>query len=464
MSIAAQADTPSGQPATRRAFWAGRATRGETLTTTAASAVDASLAGAAPLGAGRLKIFLFGGLLLLLINFSAPMNGLIDIPVTFFLKNRMHLESNQLAVFKLWTGAPLFAGFMFGFFRDRWSPFGLGDRGHLMLFGGTTALIYGAVALLQPTYAVFLGGLFLATVTFQMAGSAANGLISTLGQRLAMAGQMSSLLNVAYALPGLVAYGLGGILSQQLESRNAVVAAQILFLIAASLMGAIALFGAFGPRDVFQVGHDAPPTASFGGDIIRILKHWPIYPAMTIQLLWQFAPGIGTVLQYHLTNTLHASDAQWGAWNAIFQAAFIPVYLAYGFLCQRVKLSILLWIGFALGTVQMVPMLFVHSAAGALIAAAPLGILGGIGQGALFDLTIRSAPKGLQGTTLMMFWAMFYISTRFGDLFGTWLYDHHGGFIPPFIATIVSTGLTLPVLLFVPKRLVNSTDGEALAL
>src|SRR5271154_1189649 len=83
----------------------------------------------------RFGLFLFGGALLLLINFSDPSLGLINIPVSFFLKNRLHLQANQLAVFKLWVGVPLFLAFMFGFLRDRWSPFGLGDRGHLMVFG-----------------------------------------------------------------------------------------------------------------------------------------------------------------------------------------------------------------------------------------------------------------------------------------------------------------------------------------
>ena len=75
-------------------------------------------------GRRRFQAFAFGGLLLVLMNFSSPAGGMIDIPVTFFLKNRMHLHSNELAVFKLWIGLPLILGFVFGFIRDRWSPFG----------------------------------------------------------------------------------------------------------------------------------------------------------------------------------------------------------------------------------------------------------------------------------------------------------------------------------------------------
>src|ERR1700722_12851405 len=97
---------------------------------------------APPLSGERTRqAFLFGGLLLTLMNFASPAGGMIDIPVTFFLKNRLHLNANELAVFKLWIGAPLIAGFVFGFIRDRWSPFGRGVRASLIVFGATPALI-----------------------------------------------------------------------------------------------------------------------------------------------------------------------------------------------------------------------------------------------------------------------------------------------------------------------------------
>src|SRR5271154_817045 len=111
---------------------------------------------APPLSGERTRqAFLFGGFLLTLMNFASPAGGMIDIPVTFFLKNRMHLDANELAVFKLWIGLPLILGFVFGFIRDHWSPFGSGDRAHLIVFGVTTALIYGAMSLINPTYSVF---------------------------------------------------------------------------------------------------------------------------------------------------------------------------------------------------------------------------------------------------------------------------------------------------------------------
>src|SRR5262249_13528070 len=39
----------------------------------------------------RRRIFVYLGILIVLVSFGAPYGGLIDIPVSFFLKNRLHL-------------------------------------------------------------------------------------------------------------------------------------------------------------------------------------------------------------------------------------------------------------------------------------------------------------------------------------------------------------------------------------
>src|SRR6202000_2211470 len=101
--------------------------------------------------------------------------------------HKLHLHANQLAVFKLWASIPMFLGFVFGFLRDRWSPFGRGDRGHLVVFGLAAAAVYGVMAAITPSYAVMLAGLFIATMAFQMIGGATAGLISAIGQSRAMA-------------------------------------------------------------------------------------------------------------------------------------------------------------------------------------------------------------------------------------------------------------------------------------
>ena len=410
----------------------------------------------------RLEILLWGGALLFLANLAAPGFGLISLPVTFFLKNRLHLQAHELALFNLWTGVPLYASFVFGLLRDRWSPFHRGDRGHLVLFGAASAAIYTAMAFVEPTYPVLLGGVLLVTVTLMMVASALNGLVSTIGQQHVMAGQISVAALLANALPLVAAYLLGGTLSQFLEGRAATTAARALFLVGAGLMAVIALFGARGPAVLFGAAHaDRPAHSSFGADVLRLLRWWPMWPALVIQILWQFAPGLGLVMQYHMANDLHATDAQVGVFYAIFYAALMPSYLLYAWLCQRVRLSTLLWWGAVTSVPQMAPLLFVHSAAGALWAALPVGLMGGFATAAYLDLAIRSCPRGLQGTMMMLILTTgYWVAVRFGDLWGTDLYDHHGGFRTAVFATIGVYALILPLLLLVPRRLTATADGE----
>ena len=412
----------------------------------------------------RFRIMLVGGAIYMLINLAAPCNGLVSIPVTFFLKNRLHLASHQVAMFNLWVSIPIFVGFLSGFLRDRWNPFGAGDRGHLLIFGGGSAVVYAALAFVNPTYAALLAGVLLVMAVSQTALSAAAGLTSTIGQQHAMAGQMGTTLAIATSFPAFAAYLIGGAISGFIEGKDAATAERILFLIPAAIMVLVAVFGALGPRPLFEASRQDRSTHSAMADVARLLKHWPIYPVLLTQLLWQFAPAMGIVLQFHMSNTLHATDAQWGEWNAIFAVSFLPIYLLYGWLCQRVKLGWLLWIGAVVTVFQMVPLLFIHTATGALIAAAPMGAMGAIAVVALTDLAIRSCPPGLQGTMMMLYAGAYWIALRLGDVWGTDLYDHHGGFVTATLATIGVYALVLPVLLFVPRRLLATKDGEHVAV
>jgi hypothetical protein len=184
-------------------------------------------------------------------------------------------------------------------------------------------------------------------------------------------------------------------------------------------------------------------------------------PGSADLLLWNFAPGSATPLQYYLQNTLHAEDTQWGQWNAIVGASAIPTFMLFGLLCQKLPLNTLLLWGTVVAVPQMVPLLFIHSVSGALIAAVPIGLMGGVATAAYLDLLIRSCPRGLQGTTLMMAGSLYWIADRFGDVLGTNLYEYYGGFAACVIAITVVYALILPTLLLVPKRLIATADGQA---
>ena len=409
----------------------------------------------------RRGIFLYLGILIVLLAFGGPSGGLIDIPISFFLKNRLHLEAHQVAHFRLIAAIPLYLSFVFGFIRDMWNPLGMRDRGFILLFGAACALLYLGFAFLPMTYSSLLVAVIVLTTSFLFVASAQNGLASTIGRQHAMTGQISAAWNVFASIPTVAALLAGGWLSSLLEDRNADSAARVLFLVGAVIMASVSLFALWKPKNVFENVHaEHGPEVHPLDDIKRLFAHWPIYPALLIWLLWNFAPGSTTPLQYHLQNNLHATDAQWGQWNAIFAASFIPTFIVYGFLCRRFPLKTLLMWGTVIAVPQMVPLLFIQSVTGALVAAVPIGLMGGLATGAYMDLIIRSCPRGLQGTTLMMSSSLYFVISRFGDILGTTLYDRYGGFTVCVIAITLVYALILPTLWLVPKELTATADGE----
>jgi len=428
----------------------------------ATSAVVADMpAGLSPSVRWRISVYL--STLIFLLAFGSPSGGLIDIPLTFLLKNKLHLEAHELASFRLMAAAPLYLSFVFGFISDTWNPLGMADRGFMLLFGAATAGLYVLFAFAPLTYGALLVAVLLLTSSFLFVSSALHGLASMIGQQHAMSGQVSTIWNIFLSIPAVAALLIGGSLSDLLEQRSADEAIQILFLVGAAVMASIAIYGAWRPASVFDNLRSEHRAAGhpLKDELKRLVRHWPIYPALLIWLLWNFAPGSATPLQYYLQNRLHAEDAQWGQWNAIFAASFIPTFMLFGVLCRKLPLRRLLLWGTVVAVPQLVPLLFIHSVAGALIAAVPIGLMGGVATAAYVDLIIRSCPRGLQGTTLMMSGSLLFVAARFGDVLGTALYDYSGGFTACVIAITAVYALILPTLLMVPSHLIATPDGQS---
>lgn len=409
----------------------------------------------------RRKIFVYLGILIVMLAFGSPAGGLIDIPISFLLKNKLHLQAHEVAGFRLVAAIPLYFAFVFGFIRDIWNPFGMRDRGLMLLFGVVSGLFYVLFAFTSIGYWTLLLAVIVLTVSFLFVSSAQNGLTAVLGQQHAMTGQISAAWNVFLSIPTFAALLAGGALSGLLEEKGSDQAVRILFLAGAAIMFTVAAYALWRPHEVYDnVRSERAPAPHPVEDLKRLVRHWPVYPAMLIWLLWNFAPGSATPLQYHMQNALHASDTQWGQWNAIFAASFIPTFIVYGMLCRRYSLRTLLIWGTVIAIPQMVPLLFIHSVTGALVAAVPIGLMGGLSTGAYLDLIMRSCPRGLQGTTLMLASSLYFVVSRFGDLLGTHLYDHFGSFDVCVIAITSVYALMLPAIWLVPKGLISTADGE----
>ena len=272
-----------------------------------------------------------------------------------------------------------------------------------------------------------------------------------------MSGRLSALWNVVWFIPYIAGAFTSGYISGHLQPR-------LTFSLVGLLTVLIGVIGIWKPRAVFNGTYNKPQAkgTTFLGDIRRLARHRAIYPAVLIMFMWSFAPAAQTPLQFYLTNVLHASDAVYSYYTGIWIASFIPTIFIFGVLCKRVPLNKLLWWGTAFAVPQMIPLLFVHSANRALWLAVPIGLMGGVANAAYYDLAMRSCPPGMQGTLMMIEEGVLLLSQRGGDLLGARIYSSSPahGFLYCTIATTIVYALMLPVLLWVPKELIATKDGE----
>ncbi|MEI7986797.1 MAG: MFS transporter [Armatimonadota bacterium] len=393
------------------------------------------------------------GLMFLVFYLCTPQGGFADIPISFLLKDTLKLDPQQTAFARLLIAAPTYVAFLFGFIRDRWNPFRRGDRAIFWIFAPIAVLSFGYLATGKLDYSRLLIGAISATVAYRFLAASTQGLAADVGKRRGMTGRISTIWNIIWNLLAGVAYVLGGWVSDHLTYSQT-------FELLGGLTLIYIILGFWKPSAVFD-GDDERKSdlMPFWPEVVRILKHRPVWPAAVIWLLWSFAPGFSTPLLYYLTNVIKASDTQYGLFFAIFAFSFIPTFLLYGYLCQRVSLKKLLWWGTVVAVPQMFPLLFLHSPNQALLLAVPIGLSGGIATAAYIDLLMRSCPKGLEGTGMMLADTGYFVALRFGDVFGSWLYKQ-GGFALAAWITIAVYALILPTLLFVPKLLIESHDAD----
>jgi len=391
--------------------------------------------------------------LTLLVYLALPHNYLVDIATAFLLKNRLHASAGDVAQFRLITAIPIYLSFVFGFARDLWNPF---DRGHLLIFSLVTVAIFVALALLPLSITALYIGIFAAMVSFRFISAAYQGLLALIGQEKLMSGRLTVVWQTAQYVATLGAGFAGGTMAQYLSPAAT-------FTVLALIVLPIAAFGLWKPR-AFERAYDAPQArgADFVGDVKRLVRHRAVYAPVLIMLMFSFAPGANTPLQYYLANTLHAPDSVYGAFNGIFAVSFIPTLLLYGLLCRKYALKTLIWWAMIITVPQMIPLALIHSGNQALFMAVPMGLMGGLAVGAIYDLSIRSCPPGLQGTLMMMVDGVFILASRASDVLGSAIYDADpkNGFLICVIATTLMYAATVPVILLIPKNVIANADGE----
>lgn len=401
----------------------------------------------------RRVILSYFALLNLSVGMGTPLTGLAAIPIYYILKDKLLLSPFEMAIFVAIASAPAYVGFLFGFVRDRWQPRVWGDRAYLLLGGVAALLAYLWLSRAATDYYHLLHGVIFAVVAYLIIAAAAQGLMTVVAQSNLMTGRLSVVFGFGYFVPLVVSACLGGWLVAHVSARGT--------FILAGCATAVIIGQAFWQLDGVSTTADSDPDVLESGlsAIARLAAHRPIWPAAMIWFLWNFSPGWGTPMFYHLTQTVKVSSQLFGTFTALQWGFFLPTTLLYGIVCHRFSLSKLLWWGTLVAILQGPIMFFADSPRSAIAVAVGFGLLGGFATAAYMDLILRSCPEGLEGTGVMLSGAALAIAYNSGNLFGSWIYSR-GGFVLAVIVTTLATALIVPLLWWVPESITATREGE----
>ena len=406
------------------------------------------------------SIFLYFGSSTILLLLVAPDGSWLDVATAYILQMQLHATPQQISWFRVLTGLPIYVGFLFGLVRDVWNPFGLRDRGYLRIFSVLTALILVALAVLDVSYALLFIGVLLVSISTRFLLAAQQGLMGLVAQEHLMSGRMAALYSACYFIPLILGALFAGAAADALTPRGQ-------FLILAMLALSIGIFGFLRPRSIFEQTYDQPEAqgSDIRGDLRRLFSDRASFAAVAMIFLWQFAPGLQTVMQFHLTEHLGADESAFGYWTAMYYVSFLPGVIGYGYVCQRIAYGRLGTNAILFSAPLNLVLPFLTPPTQMMLFAIPLGLSAGAAFAALYDIAIRACPPGLHGALMMAVAGSNQMGWRVGDAFGTWLYTFGNahGFLFASIGTAATSAAAPAFLALAPRALLNSKDGEVIA-
>ncbi len=400
----------------------------------------------------QMEVLAYFAILNIAVGFGSPL-GIAAIPINYFLKDNLHLSPLRLAVFLAIVSIPVCLGFVFGFIRDRLRSPQWADRQYLLVGGLAAAGVYAWLATSTIDYFKLLLLVFIVVIVYVMIFASAQALMTGVAQAHGMTGRLSVVYGFGIFIPAVLSALAGGWLVAHVSVRST-------FLIAAGVTLVIALQAFWRLEAVSDFERSIGRGEDGFAALRRLIGHKPLWPAAAIFFLWNFSPGWGTPMFYHLTERVRISSELFGTFTALQSAFFLPTTLLYGVLCVRAPLSRLLWWGTIVAILQGPIMFLAQGPASTIVVAILYGLFGGFATGAYIDLIMRSCPKGLEGTAMMVAnTATFALAGSAGNLLGSWIYSR-GGFASAVTITTLATALIVPVLRWVPAELTATRDGE----
>jgi hypothetical protein len=383
--------------------------------------------------------------------------GLFAYGAKYVFKDTLGLDPDVVSSLSLLIDIPLFLSFIPGMCRDRWRPFGAGDRLTFLASSLAAACLSVVGGVVAPTTGRLVWILVAYSVMEVMVLSVANGQLALISKRLGLTGRIGTIIAVAPVLTTAALSPLTGYLIQFWGWRD-------LCLVSAGMSMTGLVVVVWQPRAILtRIARQDPtridgrPTEPLLQSVRRLLARREVALAAVVWALWEFTAGWGTPLFFHFTNDIKMTQSQYELTTTSLNLASAASAVGYAGLCLWFPTRRLLYLGIGVGVVGCVGYAFVTDFRSGIVVSALVGLTCGIGNTAIVDLVLRVTPRRLEAVSAMLAASGVALVSDLSDVIGSVLYQH-GGFIAALTVTAVVNALDIPLLFLMPSRVFASPE------
>ncbi len=369
--------------------------------------------------------------------------GIILQPLTNFLKSHGWTPLEVTAYFGAlnfpWVIKPVF-----GLVSDFLPLFGYRRTSYLILASAVAAAGYAGIGLLNDPiqFALFL---LLTSYAMATASTLCGALLAengrTFRQSSLFVGQQWLWFYVAIMLSALA----GGELVEHLSAAAA--------LKAGAAIAAVAPVAVLLATPLLLREPRTRPTRQQFADtwqgIVAAATSRRLWLVAAFLFLYAFAPGFGTPLYYHMTDTLHFSQAYIGMLGTIAAAGWIVGALVHRWLLRRMTTASLLYLSVVLGTASTASFLLLTDEVNAAVVNFANGFAQMIATIASLSLAARHCPERAEGFAFAGLMSISNLADIASLNSGAFLYEHvFDSRLGPLI--VVSAATTAIAIVLVP--------------
>lgn len=377
--------------------------------------------------------------------------GIANLPFQFLLKEQLHLSPEEVARFMFWAVSTNYIKPVAGILTDSLPLFGTRRRAYLLwslLLCGVGWMTLSAVPrqydyLLTVYMVMYLMVVFISTTL--------GGVMVEIGTRFGVAGKLTAQRIGMFKVGDLLGGPVGGFL------------ASYPFMLTTSLVAALH----FALIPLVFLGIREPRTAKFNravwqdaGEQLRgMLRNRTLLVAALMVVLIAIAPGFGTPLFFHQTNTLKFEKQFIGNMGLI--GALFGLFAAwlYRHACTRYSLKTLIGSSIVIHAVGTLFYLAYQSHTSAIVITAIEGITQTLAILPVYDLAVRATPRGSEALGYSVMMSAWNLTNGLSNWIGSAIYTR---FHLTFHELVwINSGTTLLALLAVPllpALLLNQRD------